>query len=176
MSRGICWARRVCASLPITVRSGCRFVFPASAFNRRHVDDLPIDQLDTIVARENAHLGDGVIGAGIEPAARPIDEAIKAMNSNQNPIRWPTSESLLSELVRRAGNSRLRAALGFHLAAGCGGPLPAADGRMIPAAQLSCGGTCLPTAHFRGNYGRAVKRIGDVLPKFDEATASLETL
>ncbi len=176
MSRGICWARRVCASLPITVRSGCRFVFPASAFNRRHVDDLPIDQLDTIVTRENAHLGDGVIGAGIEPAARPIDEAIKAMNSNQNAIRWPTSESLLSELVRRAGIPRLRSALGFHLTAGNGGPMPAADGRMIPAVQLSCGRTRLPTAHFGSNYGCALKRIGDVLPKFGEGTAFLEAL
>jgi hypothetical protein len=51
-----------------------------------------------------------------------------------------------------------------------------ADGSMIPTARLSCGRTCRPTAHYGSNYGRALKRIGGVLPKFGAATAVLETL
>jgi hypothetical protein len=33
-----------------------------------------------------------------------------------------------------------------------------------------------PNGRYGCHHGRALKRIGDVLPKFDEATALLETL
>jgi hypothetical protein len=51
------------------------------------------------------------------------------------------------ERVRRAGNPRLRSALGFHLTAGCGGPVPATDGSTIPRGDLPSNG------HYGSNYG-----------------------
>jgi hypothetical protein len=62
---------------------------------------------------------------------------------------------------------------GFNPTAGCGGAVPAADGTLIPAARHA--GGLAPSGRYGSNYGRALKRIGGVLPQFGEATAFLET-